>query len=115
MSGGAQPQGADWERFKTLGEEYALGAHMCPFNDEGALRRVSGAAYHLPLGARARQQLLLHAGSGGHPKVVSHPSLDEAVQEATNMYGRAASGLAGGDRERALPTSVAWALGRGSG
>jgi Fe-S-cluster containining protein len=112
-SGGTEPEGADWERFKSIGHEYALRQNLCPFNHEGRcevypVRPTICRAVHV-----LETNYYCTPGRGGSPKVVSHPKLEEAVQEATTSYGRAAASLTGSGRERALPESVAWALENG--
>ncbi|HEX4382733.1 MAG TPA: SEC-C metal-binding domain-containing protein [Myxococcales bacterium] len=111
-SGGTQPEGAEWERFKTIGQEYALRGNLCPFNEEGRceiypVRPTICRSVHV-----LETSHYCTPGRGQHPKVVSHPKLEEVVQEATTTFGRAAVALTGSSRERALPESVAWALDR---
>ena len=109
-SGGTQPEGAEWERFKQLGIEYATRGNLCPLNEEG------GCAIYPVRPTICRSVHVLETsyyctpGRGGHPKVVSHPTLEATVQEATTRYGLAAAELVGSGRERALPESIAWAL-----
>jgi hypothetical protein len=109
-SGGTEPEGEEWERFKTLGTEYAMRGNLCPLNLDGkceiypvrpticrSVHVLETAEYCVP-------------GRGQHPKVVSHPSLEAAVQDATTNCSRAAKELMGESRERALPEAIAWAL-----
>ncbi len=112
-SGGTQPEGAEWERFKEIGTEYALRGNLCPFNEDGRcevypVRPTICRAVHV-----LETSHYCTPGRGQHPKVVSHPKMEEVVQDATMIFSRAAAGLVGSGRERALPESVAWALENG--
>jgi Fe-S-cluster containining protein len=109
-SGGTQPEGEEWERFKSIGLAYAMLGNLCPFNSDGRceiypVRPTICRAVHV-----LETSEFCTPNRGGHPKVVSHPKLEEVVQDATTSFGRAASQLTGSGRERALPESVAWAL-----
>jgi Fe-S-cluster containining protein len=102
--------GEDWERFKQLGAEYALRGNLCPLNLDGnceiypvrpticrSVNVLDTAEFCVP-------------NRGQNPKVVTHPALESAVQEATTSFGRAALELTGDGRERAIPEAIAWAL-----
>jgi hypothetical protein len=109
-SGGTQPEGEDWERFKQLGIDYAMRANLCPLNHDGRceiypVRPTICRSVHV-----LETSEYCTPGRGQHPKVVSHPKLEEAVQDATESFGRAATTLVGSGREQALPDAIDWAL-----
>jgi Fe-S-cluster containining protein len=110
--GGGPTEGAAFAEFDALGTAYAARGHLCPFNEAGRceiypVRPTICRSVHVLETAE-----FCVPGRGAKPKVVTHPQLEAAVQEATAAFARAARDLDGDGRERALPESVAWAMAR---
>lgn len=109
-SGGTDETGPQREMFRLLAAEYAQRGNRCPLNHEGRcevypVRPTICRSVHV-----VETSYFCTPGRGGSPKVVSHPTLEAAVQEATASFRKAAAQLSGQPHELPLPEAVAWAL-----
>jgi Fe-S-cluster containining protein len=108
---GSKPSGPAWDAYQRMSVAYARKGNLCPFNEAGRCEiypvrpLICRTVYVLETADNCLPDR-------APPKLVSHPALERAYQEATHACAETSARLGYGPHPRAIPEAVAQVLDR---